>query len=92
MNPTKMPRGVGYNDHQQTGGRGRSCRNPDARKTPSSTISDTSTKRTKYEETTDEKADLFPTTDDDSTALNWKNKALTRSSPHGRHAHKKSDE
>jgi len=92
MNPTKIPRGVGYNDHQQIGGRGRSCRNPYAQKTPSSTISETSTKRTKYNETTNNKADLFPMTDDDSTTSNRKNNALSRSSPHGCQAHEKSDE
>ena len=92
MNPTKIPRGMVYNDHQQTGGLGRICQNPYARKTPSSTISETSTKRTKYNETTDNKADLLPTTENDLTTSNQKNKALTRSSPHGRQAHNKSDE
>ena len=92
MNPTKTPRGVerGRGGGRRTAkDRRRDCER-EHKATPS-TVSNTSTKRAKYEETTDDEQDLFPTTDDElTTSTNRKNKALTRSSPSGRQ--KKSDE
>jgi hypothetical protein len=86
MNPTKMPRGVerGRGGGRRTAEDRRRYYEPERKVTPS-TVSDISTKRAKYEETTDDEQDLFPTTDNESTTLtSRKNKALTRSSPSGR--------
>jgi hypothetical protein len=63
INPSKIPRGVGHNNHQRTSGRIGSRRIVDNRKAPPSKISETGTKRTKYEETTNKEDDLFLTTD-----------------------------
>ena len=93
MNPTKLARGAAKGGGRGGGGRGYAYFSEDTpRKTPSSTASETSTKRTKYEDRTDNGSDLFPPTGDELTTSNRKNKALTRSSPHGRQAHGKSDE
>jgi hypothetical protein len=67
MNPTKTPRGVEH-------GRGGGCRTTKdrrrdyerERRTPPSTISDTSTKRAKFKETNSDEEDLFLMTDKDS--------------------------
>ena len=57
----------------------------ETRKIPLSTISETSTERTKYDDTTNDNKNLFPSSDNELTTLqNQKNKALTRSSPSGR--------
>jgi len=96
MNPTKLSRGAakggGRGAGGRNGGRGYAYLSKETRMTPSSNVSETSTKRTKYDDTTDDASELFPATRDESTSSNWKNKALTRSSPHCRQAHKKSDE
>jgi hypothetical protein len=91
MHPTKIPRGV---ERGRGGGR-RTAEDlrrdyETERKASPSTISDTSTKRAKYEDTTDNGSDLFPADDESTTSTNRKNKALTRSSPFG--CLKKSDE
>jgi hypothetical protein len=97
MNPTRTPRGPakcgGRRGGGRNGGQGYAYLSEDTpRKTPSSTASETSTKRTKYKDRTDHGSDLFPPTNDESTTSNQKNKALTRSTPHGRQTHGKSDE
>ena len=102
MNPTRTPRGVGHDDHQRTGSRGGGGQNFGrgyaylsdgmTHKTPPSAISETSTKRSKYNDTAENETDLFPTTNKESTTSNRKNKALTRSSPYGRQANVKSNE
>ena len=103
MNTTKILRGVGHNEHQRTSGRGGVGQNGGrryaylsnrmTRKIPQSEISDTSTKRPKYKDTTKNNKNLFRPSDGGSTTSNnRKNKALTRSSPSGRQAQKKSEE
>ena len=91
MNLTKTPKGTarggGRGGGGRNGGRGYAYLLDGAhtRKAPSSTVSKTSTKCTKYEETADDDENLFPPTGDElTTSTNRKNKALTRSSPYGR--------
>ena len=99
MNPTKPSRGAARGGGGLGGGGcNGGCRygeyDLEVRqcKTPSSTIFETSTKRSKYEDTTDDGSDLFLSTDDESTNSNRKNKALACSSPSDRQVHEKSEE
>ena len=94
MNPAKMPRGVerGRGRGRRTAEERRRDYERELRATPS-TISDTSTKHPKFEDTTNDDKNLFPPSDDESTtSKNRKNKALTRSPPSGRQAQKRSEE
>ena len=90
MNPTQTPRGAARGGGRGGGGRNGGRRyaylldEAHTRKTPSSAKSENSTKRTKYDETTDDGSDLFPEDDESTTWTNQKNKALSRSSPSGR--------
>ena len=96
MNLTRTPRGAakggGRGGNGRNGGRGYAYLSKETRMTPSSNVSETSTKRTKYDDTTDDASDLFLATDDELTTSNRKNKALTCFSPHVRQAHGKSEE
>jgi hypothetical protein len=73
MHLTNTPRGAarsgGRGGGGRNGGRGYAYLSEETRKTPSSTISDTSTKRAKFDEMTDDGSDLFPTEDDESMTL-----------------------
>jgi hypothetical protein len=85
MHPTKTPRGL---DRKRGGGR--TSADERDRKGPSSTASETSSKRPKVEDSDNEEL-WRPTSNEESIAsTNRKNKALTRSSPSGRQ--KKSNE
>ena len=60
-----MARSDGRGGGGRNGGRGYAYLLEETRKTPSSTISDTSTKRCKYNETADNGSDLYAPDDDE---------------------------